>query len=106
MPGVKYALRREWAYLGPPTSWTLCEGDSVLRAFVRFIRYVCTIRRPLGVHPDLRKSLIQTKYSLKSRRNLRRADSDSADDDPRNVARKACVPNISKCARDPVLNGL
>ena len=86
-----------------------CEGDSV---FTR-LRIVLSDTFALSadlldtfVHPDLRKSLIQTKYSLKSRRNLRRADSDSADDDPRKVARKACVPNISKCARDPVLNGL
>ena len=29
MPGVKYALRRDWLIWG-------CEGDSVLRAFVSF----------------------------------------------------------------------
>ena len=102
MPGVKYALRREWAYLGLRRRQCFTRLRIVLSdTFALSADLLDTF-----VHPDLRKSLIQTKYSLKSRRNLRRADSDSADDDPRKVARKACVPNISKCARDPVLNGL
>ncbi len=40
------------------------------------------------VNPDIRMLLIQTECLIKSRQNLRKLVSNSADDTPRNVARK------------------